>query len=436
MSLHCAWIATPLLPGQSHFVTTSRTTSARPVLRCPPAKTLTRRTSPVYATAQPKQHNSASTNTPSSPPQTPFDPRGINGTTPFYIALVAAQLLPFVKATSGLAGDFIYFTVTALSTIVIGVRRAPLEPPALSAALSSKQAIAAPFTASIFLFGSYLLLKYTSLDINLIFKAVTVLGGTFCLKESLDPVVHSLLSFMSLQDVVVIPGEDVPEDGDAAEARPPFMLANMFSSIAAVGTIAAYLFHLEPSFVFSNVIAVALGARVLSIIKPSSFLVAAGLLTGLFFYDIFWVFGSEVMVSVATQIDMPGKLLFPRDPALSSSGLNYPYAILGLGDVCIPGLFITIAQSLDEKFAANLPKVKQPYFLAAMTAYTSALCTCFFVNYQTSAAQPALLYLVPALIASSVAVGAVRGELKDVLFFSNEDEGDAEQSTNSKETTS
>ena len=31
-----------------------------------------------------------------------------------------------------------------------------------------------------------------------------------------------------------------------------------------------------------------------------------------FFYDIFWVFGTEVMVSVAKGVDGPIKLLFPR----------------------------------------------------------------------------------------------------------------------------
>jgi minor histocompatibility antigen H13 len=40
--------------------------------------------------------------------------------------------------------------------------------------------------------------------------------------------------------------------------------------------------------------------------------IGAILLTGLFFYDIFWVFGTPVMVAVAKNIDAPIKLLFPR----------------------------------------------------------------------------------------------------------------------------
>ena len=48
---------------------------------------------------------------------------------------------------------------------------------------------------------------------------------------------------------------------------------------------------------------------------PTSCRAGALLLTGLFFYDIFWVFGTPVMVSVAKSLDAPIKLLFPRPDA-------------------------------------------------------------------------------------------------------------------------
>lgn len=374
------------------------------------------------------------------------DPRGINGTTIFYAALVAAQLLPFSNKTNGLVGDLLYFSVTALSCIVIGVRRAPLEPPSLSAPISSKQVIAAPFTASIFLFGSYLLLKYTTVDVSLILNGLTSLGGALCVKESLDPVFFSLFQQLNIPNFEIIPASEPPSPSPSATSessskdesqteestelgRPAFTATNLASTIIAVGTVAAYLLKLPPSFVFSNAIAVALATRVLSLIRPSSFVVAAGLLVGLFFYDIFWVYGSEVMVSVATKIDTPGKLLFPREVSqMGTSGINYPYAILGLGDICVPGIFVSIAQSLDMKLAPDLPRSKQPYFGFSIFAYIIALFLCFFVNFQTNAAQPALLYLVPALIGSSLAVGAYRGELKDVISFSNDENDKKEKS--------
>jgi minor histocompatibility antigen H13 len=82
------------------------------------------------------------------------------------------------------------------------------------------------------------------------------------------------------------------------------------------------------------------------------------LLSGLFVYDIFWVFGTDVMVSVAKGLDVccflssrflfddcssfsadhssrqaPIKLLFPKDVLAA----EYQFSMLGLGDIVIPG---------------------------------------------------------------------------------------------------
>lgn len=63
-------------------------------------------------------------------------------------------------------------------------------------------------------------------------------------------------------------------------------------------------------------------------------------------------------------------------------------------------------------------------------AYVLGLGTCFGANYLTSAAQPALLYLVPALVSSALITAGVRGELKEVWSFqtpsTNVAAGDAE----------
>ena len=51
-----------------------------------------------------------------------------------------------------------------------------------------------------------------------------------------------------------------------------------------------------------------------------SFKIAAILLVGLFFYDVFWVFGTPVMVTVAKKLDGPIKLLFPRSLERNEDG--------------------------------------------------------------------------------------------------------------------
>jgi minor histocompatibility antigen H13 len=67
------------------------------------------------------------------------------------------------------------------------------------------------------------------------------------------------------------------------------------------------------------------------------------LLVLLFFYDIFFVFGTDVMLTVAKGIDAPIKLLFPKD----YSEEKPKYSLLGLGDIVIPGIFVSLCLRFD-----------------------------------------------------------------------------------------
>ena len=74
------------------------------------------------------------------------------------------------------------------------------------------------------------------------------------------------------------------------------------------------------------------------------------LLTLLFFYDIFFVFGTDVMLTVAKGIDAPIKLQFPTD----YSGEKPKYSILGLGDIVIPGIFVSLCLRFDFLKSLNI----------------------------------------------------------------------------------
>ena len=77
--------------------------------------------------------------------------------------------------------------------------------------------------------------------------------------------------------------------------------------------------------------------KILTMSLPFSFPIGCILLGGLFVYDIFWVFGTDVMVTVATSFEAPIKLLFPMD--FMERGLfGKNFAMLGLGDIVIPGM--------------------------------------------------------------------------------------------------
>lgn len=67
------------------------------------------------------------------------------------------------------------------------------------------------------------------------------------------------------------------------------------------------------------------------------------MLCGLFVYDIFWVFGTDVMVTVAKNINGPIKLMFPKNVLEDPSDCS----ILGLGDIVIPGIFMALCLRFD-----------------------------------------------------------------------------------------
>lgn len=191
------------------------------------------------------------------------------------------------------------------------------------------------------------------------------------------------------------------------------------------------------------------------------------LLSGLFFYDIFWVFCTPVMVTVAKAFDAPIKLLFPRfgggpvaarlaaaaGVAADGKGLS-PFSMLGLGDIVIPGVFVALLLRFDclperqqrlrgakagaaaaarattrassagaakekKKFLSSCP---YPYFAASFFGYVLGLGTTIVIMNVFNAAQPALLYIVPAVLGATAVAGAARGELKAVFSFSEEPE--------------
>ena len=73
---------------------------------------------------------------------------------------------------------------------------------------------------------------------------------------------------------------------------------------------------------------------------------------------------------------------------------------------------------------ASFPK---PYFHSCMVAYVLGLATTLFVMIHFKAAQPALLYLVPACLGSSLACAYSKGEFKDLMAYSEEEEEETAQ---------
>jgi minor histocompatibility antigen H13 len=190
------------------------------------------------------------------------------------------------------------------------------------------------------------------------------------------------------------------------------------------------------SWLANNVLAASLGLSAIDMLALGDFQSGAVLLSGLFFYDIFWVFGSKsvfgtnVMVSVAKNFEGPIKLVFPRFVGAGAQDMS----MLGLGDIVIPGLFVALMLRFDARDVAAtdpLPR-RLPYFAAVMCAYVAGLIATIIAMNVFLAAQPALLYLVPACLLTVLAMAAAKGEVKELWNYAEVDEEEEEKGKDGK----
>jgi minor histocompatibility antigen H13 len=181
-------------------------------------------------------------------------------------------------------------------------------------------------------------------------------------------------------------------------------------AVFATCAAASLAYAVTKKWWLNNLLGCCFSIQAIEMLALGSYAIGCILLCGLFVYDVFWVFGTEVMVSVAKGLNAPVKILFPK--ALGVTPV--PCSMLGLGDIVIPGIFVALMLRLDVKKGY----ASQPYFVTNMVAYELGLATTVAVMHFFDAAQPALLYLVPCCIGASLLTGLARGELAAVLNFS------------------
>jgi len=168
---------------------------------------------------------------------------------------------------------------------------------------------------------------------------------------------------------------------------------------------------LTKSWILNNVLAISLIIFFLTSVRLSSLKVASALLILAFFYDIFWVFlssnifGQNVMVKVATGLDVPIKILVPL---FFSTGTDLQFTLIGLGDIVLPGLLLCFAMRFDDSKGVPLTA---GYFAATMVGYCVGLTVCEIVVGCFHLAQPAMIYLVPGTLIPFAYMAHSRGEL-------------------------
>jgi minor histocompatibility antigen H13 len=187
-----------------------------------------------------------------------------------------------------------------------------------------------------------------------------------------------------------------------------------------------------------------------------------------------------MMVTVAKSLDVPIKLMFPRPASADDPSATPSHAMLGLGDVVLPGIMIGLALRFDLylfylRRQKRIPAAKQgeadtiekpqyhslagrwsdhfwthsitgrplwtattasesapeapftfpkTYFRASLVGYVLGLFATVGVMMVWNHAQPALLYLVPGVLGSLWLTALVRGELSLMWNYTEEIEED------------
>lgn len=252
-------------------------------------------------------------------------------------------------------------------------------------------------------------------------------------------------------------------------------LLDILSGIFALSAVGYFAFVTKPWWL-TNFLGFSFCYGTLQFMSPSTFWTGTLILGSLFFYDIYFVFFTPMMVTVATKLDVPIKLLFPRpseEPDVQSM------AMLGLGDIVVPGMMIGLALRFDlflyyshkgmqkaraedskeknikplyqpatgswgERFWAppvtpQKPEFEPPYhdarsfpktyFKASLVGYICGMIVTLLAMQYSNHPQPALLYLVPGVLISLWGTAFFKGEVRTMWEFSdaNEEEDDGQE---------
>jgi minor histocompatibility antigen H13 len=289
--------------------------------------------------------------------------------------------------------------------------------------ISSKDAAKFPIVASIALFSIYTLYKYFADKMYYVVTGYFFLLGIVAVTAILEPVIAPKLNF-------IFPG--CAPDADyqlhfTENKKTQFDLKFTRKSLVvlALGVVNSLAYLYNQHWIANNVIGLCFAIQGVELLSLPNYKTGAMLLGGLFFYDVFWVFGTDVMVTVAKKFDAPIKLVFPQDIFDTTSRAS----MLGLGDIVIPGILIALMLRYD----ASKNNGSQFYFLTTFFAYIAGLVCTIFVMHVYKHAQPALLYLVPACLGAPLVMSIVKGDLMSMLAYDEEEPEEEAKKTEVKE---
>ncbi len=289
--------------------------------------------------------------------------------------------------------------------------------------MDQKDALLFPVFGSAILLGLFLVFKYFNKDmINVLFHYYFSVIGAYTISCFISERLVGIPVCDRLSQQVLF---TIPPIKFITDKESKISMLDIFT--LAIGSVIGLAYFFYKNWTLNNILGIAFSIFGIENIMLGQFKVGFILLGLLFFYDIFWVFGTPVMVEVAKSLDGPIKLMFPK--AIPLEDATKGFNMIGLGDIVIPGIYVALMLRYDivSYFRKNNDAKEVPfslsnckYFIATMLGYTAGIVTTLFIMVVFQAAQPALLYLVPGCLLSSLLVAVFTGDLKNLWGFSEE----------------
>lgn len=295
--------------------------------------------------------------------------------------------------------------------------------------MTRKDALLFPVIGSITLGGLFLAFKYIDGEwINFLFHYYFTVIGVFVITTFFYNRLKEVFVVLSSKDVLTIP--KIPY---LSEAATPIDL--LYIIIFAFASVVGVAYFLTKHYFLNNVYGV-----FFSIVGIESVMVGATnigfiLLVLLFFYDIYWVFFTPVMVTVAKSLQGPIKLMFPK--SFEWVDQTNDFNMIGLGDIVIPGIYVALILRYDylrvlgkmkEKGEKILTDAKGNFiipftfnnfatFIFTFFGYFLGILSTLIVMNVFDHAQPALLYLVPGVLIGSSLPALFRRKFVQFFMF-------------------
>merc|ERR1712212_264909 len=261
--------------------------------------------------------------------------------------------------------------------------------------------------------------------INMLLSFYFLVLGIFALSHMVSPVVLKLIP--SAVPVIPFHPQFTQGEGDARESVVDYQFNTHDLVCLGLCSVVGVWYLMKKHWIANNLFGLAFAFNGVELLHLNNVVTGCILLGGLFFYDIFWVFGTDVMVTVAKSFEAPIKLVFPQDLVEQGFGATN-MAMLGLGDIVIPGIFIALLLRYDQSLKRN----SNFYFYVTFIAYFLGLLTTIGVMHFYKHAQPALLYLVPACLGTPLFFALVRGDIKSMFQYADHPEEALEEKKKKK----